>query len=239
MKNLPKPFGRSPFAVRLLDPKPQDRVLNIGCFNGALEYYYLNGKVLEFHGIDVNKDAIDQAKNWSTEILGSGNNFQVAAAEKIPFPDESFDKVLCLDVFEHVNDEKKTASEIYRILKPGGVLVLSVPHDFLNFLDPDDLTRGFRNFIRRYVRPKPLLSHPKHRHYSEEKLREFFSEFNFEVTHRSGTPVFWFLTMLYGGVGLPSKIIEPLSKVTSYLENWDYKTAMRTGFNIMIKMKKN
>jgi len=238
MKNLPKPFGRSPFAVTLLEPEPQDRILNVGCFNGALEYYYLQGKVEDFQGIDVNEEAIRLARDWCSRALGSPDHFKVAGAEEIPYPDESFDKVLCLDVFEHVNDEKKTVSEIYRILKPGGVLVLSVPHDFLNFLDPDELTRGFRNFVRRYIRPRPLLDHPRHRHYSEDDLKAFFSKFKFEVVHKSGTPLFWILAMIYGGIGLPAQVVQPLSKMTAFLENWDYQTSLKTGFNIMIKMRK-
>jgi SAM-dependent methyltransferase len=42
--------------------------------------------------------------------------------------DESFDKVLFSEVLEHLRDDRRGLCEIYRILKPGGVLALSVPH---------------------------------------------------------------------------------------------------------------
>jgi ubiquinone/menaquinone biosynthesis C-methylase UbiE len=232
-----KPVGRAPFAVELLKPVASDRVLNVGCHDGALEYHYLLGKVEEFQGIDVNTKAVDVASRWSSEIFGQ-SHFQVTQAEHMPFEDSSFDKVLCLDTFEHVNDEQKVADEIYRVLKPGGVLVLSVPHDFLNFLDHDEITRVPRNFVRKYIKKKPLLDHPKHRHYSEEALKKFFGKFDFEYVHKSGTPVFWSLAFVYYAMGLPEKLVNRLSRVTAPLENWDYRTKLPTGFNIMIRMRK-
>lgn len=50
-----------------------------------------------------------------------------AEAEKLPFNDESFDKVLCSEVLEHIKEDTATLKEISRILKPGGTLVMSVP----------------------------------------------------------------------------------------------------------------
>jgi len=46
--------------------------------------------------------------------------------EQIALPDESFDRVLCLHVLEHV-DDRKAMAEIHRILKPGGVAIVMVP----------------------------------------------------------------------------------------------------------------
>ncbi len=234
-----KPAGRGPFAIDLLQPSISDKVLNIGCFDGGLEYHRLLGKVKEFRGIDMNRDAINKASVWATSLLGSKDIFQVAAAESIPFEDSTFDKILCLDTFEHVQDERKTAAEIFRVLKPGGVLVLSVPHDFLNFLDPDELTRSMRNVVRKYIKKTPPLDHPKHRHYSEAQLRDFFKDFEFDIVHKCGTPVFWSLAMLYTAVGLPQAMVDKAAKITAPLENLDYRVGLPTGFNIMIRVRKS
>jgi 2-polyprenyl-3-methyl-5-hydroxy-6-metoxy-1,4-benzoquinol methylase len=235
---LKKPAGRGPFAIELLEPKSTDSVLNIGCFDGALEYYFLRGKVKHFQGIDLNESAVTIAKRWASELGLPTNTFQVSAGESLPFGDASFDKVLCLDVFEHVADEQRVADEIFRVLKPGGTLVLSVPHDFLNFLDPDELTRDLRNFVRTYIRKKPLLDHPKHRHYSEDALKNFFKKFQMTRVHKCGTPVFWGLAMAYTAFGLPQSVVRTLSHLTDWMENLDYKVALPTGFNIMIQVKK-
>lgn len=46
---------------------------------------------------------------------------------QIPFDDESFDVVFCNHVLEHVDDDRKAMSEIFRVMKPGGWGVLLVP----------------------------------------------------------------------------------------------------------------
>lgn len=50
----------------------------------------------------------------------------------IPFPNDSFDYVMAIHVLEHIDDDAKAMSEIYRVLKHGGTAILAVP--FLNFL---------------------------------------------------------------------------------------------------------
>lgn len=47
----------------------------------------------------------------------------------LPFPDNSFDVILCNHVLEHIKDDKKAMSELYRILKPNGWAILQVPQD--------------------------------------------------------------------------------------------------------------
>lgn len=84
-------------------------------------------------------------------------------AESLPFPDSSVDAMTMLDVIEHVADPDVVLAEAHRVLKPGGVLVVSVPHqglleslDSLNVyprirrpswprLDPADDTDGGRH----------------------------------------------------------------------------------------------
>jgi ubiquinone/menaquinone biosynthesis C-methylase UbiE len=45
-----------------------------------------------------------------------------------PFENETFDRVYCNSILEHVADAMQTMSEIYRILKPGGLVYISLPH---------------------------------------------------------------------------------------------------------------
>lgn len=48
-------------------------------------------------------------------------------AQRLPFPDASFDRVLCSEVLEHVPDPRQAAAELVRVLRPGGLLAVSVP----------------------------------------------------------------------------------------------------------------
>jgi len=50
-----------------------------------------------------------------------------ALSEKMPFADDYFDCVLMVDALHHVNDQVKTASELWRIIKPGGRIVIQEP----------------------------------------------------------------------------------------------------------------
>ena len=49
--------------------------------------------------------------------------------QNIPFPDSSFDVVICNHVLEHVDDDRKAMSELHRVMKPGGFGIFQVPLD--------------------------------------------------------------------------------------------------------------
>ena len=49
---------------------------------------------------------------------------------KLSFPDKSFDRVLCIHVLEHIEDDRKAMSEILRVLKSDGCAILDVPIDY-------------------------------------------------------------------------------------------------------------
>ena len=48
-------------------------------------------------------------------------------ALRLPFPDDTFDRIICSEVFEHIPDDEGAMVELHRVLKPGGVLAATVP----------------------------------------------------------------------------------------------------------------
>lgn len=70
----------------------------------------------------------------------------VAAAEAIPYPDNSFDTILSHEVIEHVADDRKTASEMVRVLKPGGRIVIFAPNRWYPFETHGHYWRGEYRF---------------------------------------------------------------------------------------------
>jgi 2-polyprenyl-6-hydroxyphenyl methylase / 3-demethylubiquinone-9 3-methyltransferase len=95
--------------------------LEIGCGGGILSEE-LARMGLSTIGIDPSeqslKIAITHAKESNLII-----NYEKGAGETLPFPNNSFDIVICCDVLEHVRDLPKVISEISRVLKHGGVFI--------------------------------------------------------------------------------------------------------------------
>jgi SAM-dependent methyltransferase len=59
----------------------------------------------------------------------------------LTFADASFDTILCFQVFEHIKDPRKASEEIFRVLKPGGVCIITAPFLSPQHADPSDYQR--------------------------------------------------------------------------------------------------
>ena len=95
----------------------QSDVLNLGCSTGIIDEHIARF-VRSIVGADIDEPAIRaaQARNLPDNI-----RFLVADAMDLALPDESFDIVICSQVYEHVPDADRLMAEIRRVLRPGGV----------------------------------------------------------------------------------------------------------------------
>ena len=103
-------------AARLARVPTGAAVLDIGARDGGLRGFLPPG--VKYQGIDI-----------APEFAGSDVLIQ-DISNGIPFPDGAYDFVFCIEVLEHVPNPYGTLGEIHRVLKPGGVLVLSVPNPY-------------------------------------------------------------------------------------------------------------
>jgi len=140
--------GRREIILRLLrrigfadSAKTPRSILSVGCGSGE-EIRFL-GRFGKVYGIDPGEDAIRFCR-----AAGIGEEVTQASAEQIPFPDESFDAVFVLDVLEHVRDEAAALTQIYRVLKPGGIVVISVPAYAWLWSKADVRSHHFRRYTR-------------------------------------------------------------------------------------------
>lgn len=116
-------------------------LLNAGCGTGEFNYY-LRDRFEESYGIDINEADITTAREVSA---GSGIQFDTGDVEHLSFSDGFFDAIICVDVLEHVEHPDNVLAELRRVLKPGGQLVVTVPHkNYPFFYDP-------LNFIRERI----------------------------------------------------------------------------------------
>ena len=105
-----------------------DLILDLGCGNGQ-NAIKASQKVRKIIGIDLDESMIEIAKR-SSQRLGIKNvKFETANLEnKLKYEDNSFDKIMFLDVLEHLRKRNQILKEIKRVLKPQGLLFLGVPN---------------------------------------------------------------------------------------------------------------
>lgn len=122
---------------RYLLPNKRLAVLDAGCGGGAtLESL---GRYGSATGLELKEEAVDYAR-------GRGRNVFQGSIEALPFEDESFDLTLALDVIEHVPDDSRAIQELYRVLRPGGSLLVTVPALMLLWSAHDEANGHYRRY---------------------------------------------------------------------------------------------
>jgi SAM-dependent methyltransferase len=91
-------------------------VLEIGCGYGGMLAYVADKGAKTAAGIDVDPERV----NLGRRRLGDRAELRVADASALPYPDSSFDIIICDSMLEHVHDLHATLSEVHRTLRPGG-----------------------------------------------------------------------------------------------------------------------
>ena len=116
---------------KTFDLSPGLYCLDVGCGEGrhTLSAYLEPGVVSV--GIDLGYADLQRARGRIDDMTDYHPQGQVAFmqgdATQLPFPDQFFDRVICSEVLEHVPNFLAVLAELYRVLKPGGRLCVSVP----------------------------------------------------------------------------------------------------------------
>lgn len=98
-----------------------DRVLDVGCGTGALLAQILSEDAhRQVTGLDLSANMLDQARQrlGDRAVLVQGDSAQ------LPFPDRSFDIVICCDSFHHYPDPQAVLAEVSRVLEFGGTFLM-------------------------------------------------------------------------------------------------------------------
>ncbi|MEN9258432.1 MAG: bifunctional 2-polyprenyl-6-hydroxyphenol methylase/3-demethylubiquinol 3-O-methyltransferase UbiG [Gloeomargarita sp. SRBZ-1_bins_9] len=153
------------------------RVLDVGCGGGlTCEFLAQRGAIVS--GVDPSDPSIAIAREHARH-QGLAIDYRVGGGEDLPYPDATFQVVVCVDVLEHVQDVAQVVRECSRVLQPGGLfffdtinrtwesqvvmiwlledVLRQIPqgiHDWGKFITPDELTRflqqaGFQNILYR------------------------------------------------------------------------------------------
>ena len=166
------------------------RILDVGCAFGygsvAVAANGPAGRVAV--GIERDPEHFERARQlypWLTILEGD--------ATSLPVPDGCADVVLFLDVLEHLGDPRCAVAEAHRVLRPGGVVVVSVPHRGPQHrLDSLNLYRALRRHRPSWppLEPATESAGGVHRHFTVYELRELLAPgFAVDRVRRSGLGV--------------------------------------------------
>lgn len=108
-----------------------DIILDLGCGEGRhVINAYLAGDVMAL-GVDLSLRDLTTAQQrfspFAQDTAAKQFFLQQADATRLPFADESIDKIICSEVLEHIENYQAVLREIYRVLKPDGIVAISVP----------------------------------------------------------------------------------------------------------------
>jgi 2-polyprenyl-3-methyl-5-hydroxy-6-metoxy-1,4-benzoquinol methylase len=116
-----------------LDIRPGMRVLDAGCGSGRHIGTVYKRDGIDVVGVDLNGEDLQKTRFALNLSQGPKSGSWLIARSDVtglPFKDEAFDLVICSEVLEHIHDNRTAVQELFRVLRPGGSLVVSVPRFF-------------------------------------------------------------------------------------------------------------
>ena len=152
---------------RVTDRRP--RILDVGCGTGA--NLLMLSKYGDAEGVDISEDALAFCRERGLDKVKLG------AAEELPYEDGTFDLVTAFDVVEHMDNDFAGLSEMRRVLRPGGRVLLFVPTFMFLWGLQDDVS----NHRRRYRLPE---------------LRRVLEQAGFQIERTTYANITFFLPIL-------------------------------------------
>lgn len=133
-------FVRTFLSWYVTHPPDQARVLDLGCGPGNM-----NSTLSEFgtvYGTDFSLEALRFGRGRGLRRLFIGD------LSDFPIESGQFDLAVMIDVLEHIRDDRRALAELFRVMKPGGVAVLTVPAFQMLWGSHDRIYGHFRRYTR-------------------------------------------------------------------------------------------
>ena len=200
-----------------LDLRPNDRVLDVGAGFGRHVYEFAR-RGADVVALDYAQEEVVETRATLGAMVDAGE-IDIARftgvlrgdATRLPFADDSFDKVITSEVLEHIQDDVAAISEMVRVLRPGGVFAATVPAwgpEKVNWMLSDE-----------YHAPKSVGGHVRIYSKTELAAKLRTAGLDLQGTHRAHAlhSPYWWLKCAVGPRNDDHPMVE---KYRSFLE-WD------------------
>lgn len=200
-----------------------DKILDLGCGFGrhAFEAARRGAEVV---ALDAGRDEVEGVANMFAAMVAAGEldaaTLHTAAVQgdalHLPFPDATFDRVICSEVLEHIPNDIGAMTELTRVLRPGGTMAITVPRfgpELINWALSDEYHNVPGGHIRIYRRS--VLT---------ERLRSVGMKVTgHHYAHGLHSP-YWWLKCLVGTTNDKHKLVQLYHRLLV----WDIMKAPRT-----------
>ena len=163
------------YAARVIDPQKEDRYLEIGFGSGIFIKKYMS-HVSKISGIDHSEDMVQLASDINKGLVDVGKaEFKQGSASSLPWNDNEFTVAAVIETFFFLNEIDKVLNEIFRVLRPGGRLVIEMAYNKDDGVDH-----------KRHIKKMNL------RLYSGEEMNKLLKNAKFSDIVISYYKAFWF-----------------------------------------------
>jgi SAM-dependent methyltransferase len=135
-----RPIVQKPIIEQFIGTNVHQYALDAGCGRGLYTRILIK-QAQRVAALDYSEDHIDAFKRRLGHLPHL--SLYVGSADNLPFETEQFDLVTHCEVLEHIEDDQKVLSEIFRVLQPGGRLIISVPVPPAPIYDSEHVREGY------------------------------------------------------------------------------------------------
>lgn len=192
---------------RLIENFGRGNVLDVGCGGGRIKKWL---------PIGAHYTGMDAVEGLGVDVAGDVHD--------LPFEDAVFDTVLCTSVLEHVSDERRVVSEMYRVLKPGGRVIVTIPFVHHYHRDPEDYRRLTHVGLEKLLREQGFSSVQIYRNNGVYATVEYAFFCVFVNARKEGLLAKWYLwphfvlsVIMWLGFRLLSYVMMPWQKYDTSL----------------------
>lgn len=162
-----------------LDPQDGDHILDCGCGRGFYLKFTRHVSACRLTGLELEYPFLRVAR---AELRDSDITLVNGNIHELPFADNTFDKIILSEVLEHLDDDVGGLREVVRVLKPGGLVAMTVPNAGYPFWW-DPINRTLETLFDTHIQRGPLAgiwaNHA--RLYERKQLRDVAEEAGLEV----------------------------------------------------------